>query len=339
MSGLDHNPTKFKSGLSKIKAFLLRQQWKEALIFLAFVLLSFGFWLMQSLQEEYEMDIILPVRYKNIPADIVFDEPLPDKIIAKVKDKGSVLINYTFTLKFVPLEINFKTKIEQTDNNATIISKKEIETDIQRQLIATTNLLDFEPYQINLKHSKRANKEIPVSFDGKINLNPGFQISGDIIINPAIVNVYASHAVLDTIQKIQTTFTEFKKVNKTLTKAIQLQKIEGVAFDPEIVTITIPVDEFSEKVLEVPVKCTNIPEQYTVRLMPNTIKVSSRIPLSRFKELEADQFEINIPFDKLEQNLSGVYPIKLSKQPDWVQSTSLSPSKIEFIIEQDKTHD
>lgn len=339
MSGLDHKSNNFKSGLNKIKAFLLRQRWKEALIFFAFVLLSLGFWMMQSLQEEYEMEISFPVKYKNIPVDIVFDEPLPEKITARVKDKGSVLINYSFAIKFSPIDINFRTKTEQTDESQLLISQKELETDIQRQLIASSSLISFEPHQINLKHSKRAHKEIPVFFHGNINLEPGFQISGDIQINPAVVSVYASKATLDSLQVIETASTEIKKVNKTVTKAILLQKIQGVAFDPETVTITVPVDEFSEKVLEVPVQCVNIPPKYTVRLLPNKIKVSSRIPLSRFKELQADQFEISIPFDDLEQNLSGIHPVKLTKQPDWIQGVSLSPNKIEFIIEQNKTDD
>ena len=78
MSRLENTESSFKSALGEIKAFLHSQKWKEALIFLCFLLLAFGFWYLQSLQQEYEIAITIPVKYKNIPPDITFAEALPD---------------------------------------------------------------------------------------------------------------------------------------------------------------------------------------------------------------------------------------------------------------------
>ena len=63
MSQLDRINQSFKSARIKINAFLRRQRWKEALIFFSFVLLSFGFWLLQSLQQEYEMTCWMTALY------------------------------------------------------------------------------------------------------------------------------------------------------------------------------------------------------------------------------------------------------------------------------------
>ena len=86
--------------LIDIKAFLHRQRWKEALIFFCFVLLSFGFWLLQSLQQEYETDMSIPIRYTNVPDDIIFTNKIPQAINIRIKDKGSALLNYTIGQKF-----------------------------------------------------------------------------------------------------------------------------------------------------------------------------------------------------------------------------------------------
>ena len=110
MPQLDINQS-FKSARMKINAFLRRQRWKEALIFFFFVLLSLGFWLLQSLQQEYEIEISIPVRYKNIPPDISFTETPPQEIIAKVKDKGSVLLNYSFGRSFARYKKVNKSKV------------------------------------------------------------------------------------------------------------------------------------------------------------------------------------------------------------------------------------
>ena len=65
MSRLGQIKQTFKSVRIEIKAFLRRQQWKEALIFFCFILLAFGFWLLQSLQQEYEIDIRIPVNRRQ----------------------------------------------------------------------------------------------------------------------------------------------------------------------------------------------------------------------------------------------------------------------------------
>ncbi len=209
MSRLGQIKQTFKSVRIEIKAFLRRQQWKEALIFFYFTLLAFGFWLLQSLQQEYEIDIKIPVKYKNVPPDISFTETPPEAITVKVKDKGSVLLNYSLGRSFAPIEANMKTQPEKAGK--LVVSRKDIESDIKKQLIATTSLLNFDPQHIDAAYSKRIKKEIPVVFAGTVQTNAGFKVSGDISITPRNINVYASDVVLDTLQEIKTVHTEIKE--------------------------------------------------------------------------------------------------------------------------------
>lgn len=302
-----------------------------------FVLLAFGFWLLQSLQQEYEIEIEIPVRYKNVPTDIAFTNATPQKVSAKVKDKGSVLLNYSFGRTFAPIEINMKDTAGQ--NGKQVVTKKEIENDILKQLIATSSLIEFTPSILEITYSKRQHKSVPVVFNGTVHTNPGFQLSGEIVISPTHVDIYASESALDSLHNIETVSTEIKGGNKTIVRNLQLQKIEGVNIDPEVVSVTIPIEEYTEKTLDIPVLCTDLPDHYTVRMFPPTVKVSCSVPLSRFKELSEDQFEIRISFSELEQNLSGTLPIHLNLKPEWVHTATLMPDKIEFILEQHKAND
>jgi len=91
--------------------------------------------------------------------------------------------------------------------------------------------------------------------------------------------------------------------------------------------------------LEIPVSCSHIPPHYTVRMFPAVVKVTCSVPLSRFKGLSEDMFSIHIPFEDLEQNVSGTLPVKLTKKPDWVHTAILLPDKVEFILEHNNKHD
>ena len=332
MSRLENIQNSFKSIQAKTKAFFHGDRWKEVLVFFFFALLAFGFWLLQSLQQEYEIELVFPVKYKNVPADIAFNAPEVETITAKVKDKGSVLLNYTFGRSFAPIEVNMKNTKEK--NGSVQVSKRQIENDIQKQLIATTALQSFDPQQIDMDFSQRVHKEIQVVFNGDIHMEAGFQLSGDIQINPQKINAYATAAILDTLTSVKTAFTEVKKANKNITRTVQLIKVDGVNFDPENVSITIPIEEYTEKTLEIPVSCSHIPPHYTA-----VVKVTCSVPLSRFKGLSEDMFSIHIPFEDLEQNVSGTLPVKLTKKPDWVHTATLLPDKVEFILEHNNKHD
>lgn len=337
MSRLDALPQPFKSAKRKINVFLHRQRWKETLIFLAFVFLSFGFWYLQSLQQDYEIERTIPIRYKNIPHEIAFTDTVPNKIKIHIRDKGSVLLNYSFGRTFNPIEINMKDM--PVDKGTVVLERKDIESDIYKQLMASTVLTNYEPEQIHVTYTKRIEKDLPVVFNGNIQYEPGYHRSGEMQITPAYIQVYAAKSVLDTLTHVQTVYTDIKKANKSFTRALPIQKIEGVAYNPESITITIPIEQYTEKTLDIPVVITQVPGDYTIRLFPPTVKVISSLPLSKYKDLEADQFEIRIPFAELEQNLTGILPVSLTRQPDWTRSSSLSPDKIEFILEQRREND
>ncbi len=104
-------------------------------------------------------------------------------------------------------------------------------------------------------------------------------------------------------------------------------------------TITIPIEEYTEKTLEIPVTCPNLPRRYTLRTFPSVVKVSCNVPLSRFKDVSADDFEIRVSFTDLEQSTSGTLPLLLNKKPSWVDAATISPDRIEFILEQTKSND
>lgn len=332
MSRLETIHKAFKSVLQEIRAFLHRQQWKEALVFSCFVLLALGFWLLQSLQQEYEIGIKIPVRYKNVPSDIAFTNSAPTEVIAKVKDKGSVLLNYSFGRTFSPIDVELK---EITKRHGDIsISSKEIEGEILKQLIATTSLVEYNPSTIELSYSKRQQKSVPVQFNGSLHTHPGFQLSGEIEITPPMVTIYAAQEALDTIQRVKTVATSIKDANKNITRKLQLEPIEGVNIDPNQVSVMIPVEEYTEKTLEIPVQCMDLPDNNTVRMFPPTIKVTCSVPLSRFKELSAEQFAIRIQYAELKQNPNGTLPVYLNEKPTWVHTATLVPDKIEFIIEE-----
>ena len=332
MSGLETENKGIKSAQIKIKAFLHRQSWKEVLIFFSFLLLSFGFWILQSLNEEYEIEITIPVRYKDIPADVAFTQPPPKSIVISVKDKGNVLLNYSIGRTISAVEIDYKNT--QHKNGLLTVSQQEIESHLQKQLFNTTQLHRFTPTSIEIQTSKRKQKKVPVRFNGSVIPHDGYGVAGKIAISPTLVNIYSTQNVLDSITEVKTNYIEIKNVKKAISRNVSLETIPGVTFEQSNVALSIPIEEFTEKTLDIPVICTGIPQMYIVRMFPPSVKVNCNIPLSKYKDLTENSFHIRIKYEDLEQHLTGSLPVELQEKPDWIQTYTLVPNKVEFIIEQ-----
>ncbi|MDR2918585.1 MAG: YbbR-like domain-containing protein [Tannerella sp.] len=334
MSRLDNSPNLFKSTIDKIKAFFRQEKWKEAMIFLFFVFLSACLWYLQSLQQEYEIEIEIPIKYKNVPADMILTENNPNTVIAKVRDKGTVLLNYSWLRTFAPIEVNMKDATPE-NNQTTVITRRIIESNISKQLISTTSLVSFEPQTIQVDYTELQSKELPVQLDIDITMKPGFQLVDSIKSVPDKIVVHASNAILDSLFALTTVHKEIKDVSKTQEITIRLKDIKGARMEPNQVTVIIPVEEFTEKRFILPVICTDVPDNYTLRIFQSAIEVVCNIPMSRFKDLSEDEFEIQIPFREFEENQSaGELMIRLTKKPEWISEPILNPNLIEFIIEQ-----
>lgn len=338
MSRLD-SPNLFRSAINKIKVFFRQEKWKETMIFLFFVFLSACLWYLQSLQQEYEIEIEIPIKYKNIPADMILTENNPKTVIAKVRDKGTVLLNYSWLRTFSPIEVNMK-DAKPDNNQITTISRRVIESNISKQLISTTSLVSFEPQTIQVDYTELQSKELPVQLDITLTMKPGFQLTDSIKSVPEKIVVHASNAILDSLFAVKTVHKEIKDAGKTQEITIRLKEIEGARMEPNEVTIIIPIEEFTEKRFILPVICTDVPDDYTLRIFQSAIEVICNIPMSRFKDLSEDEFEIQIPFREFEENQSaGELMIRLTKKPEWISEPILNPNLIEFIIEQKVTND
>lgn len=336
MSSVEHISRSVKSLNKQTKAFFQSEQWKEALVFFFFLLLAFGFWVLQSLQQEYEIELNIPVRYKEIPADVAFSREAPKQVVVKVRDKGSVLLNYTLGRTLSPIEI----KMEATEKEGTLrYSKKQIESDIQKQLITSTSLIEIDPQQIEASFSQRKHKDIPVQFNGDIHLSAGFQLAGEIEIDPKTIDAYATSELLDSLQEVKTNFIEVKKGSKKIQRIVNLQPVDGVNLVPTTVTVTIPIEEYTEKSITLPIICKDMPSHYKVRLFPGEITVTCSVPLSRFKNLSEAQFEAAISFKDLMQNVSGTIAVELTRKPEWVHTPTLLPAQVEFLLEHNENYD
>lgn len=337
MSRLDIRQ-RFKSFWNKSRLFFSYIKWKEIGVFIFFLAISLGFWYLQALQQDYEIEVKIPIKYNGVPPNMFLVGKNPEELSVKVKDKGMILLNYLWFRSFSPLELNVgKNTDEVQDGNVYKIefTRRQIQAAISKQLLTTTQLLSFDPQSIQVTKSALEEKVLPVQLNVMLQLELGYQLSDTIQITPAFIKVYGSSIVLDTLAILRTEYKEFRKLKDTKEIKLKILPVDGVRIDTKEVAVKFPIEEFVEKRLEIFVQCPDLPSNYVLRIFPPHIDVLSNVPISKFKLLEADDFEIEVPFSTFQENQElGRISLELTKQPDWVSFPTIEPSTIEFILEQ-----
>jgi len=323
----------FESAILKSGVFFHRQQWKETFIFISFLLLAFIFWLLQSLQEDAERTYKIALRYRNIPEEWTLSEDNPKTVSVLLKDKGITLLYYSWIKRIYSIDI-YVAELQHLPDSSLQIPNRMIELTLAKHLITSTAIASFEPNEIKLHYDMLSNRLSQVSAITSITTKPGFQLSDSITVLPPEVRLFGSAKVLDALHRITTKPVVLDGLSNTKEISVQLDLPAGIKADIETVKLTIPVEEFTEKKMHLPLHCPDIPDGFILRMFPSGVDVSCSLPLSLFRELTEEMLEITIPFSEFEENqTTGKIPVRLTLKPAWVTNAIITPGEVEFIIE------
>lgn len=321
-SFLDHVSPAIKTYFSKI-------HWRNTFLFLLFLIVAFIFWMMLFFQNDIEANYKIPVRYSNIPEDVVFEHSLPSQIEIRVSDKGSEIFRYAFLLKD-SIEVDIEKYRNEHINNLQGTELKEL---IRQKLFKSTTLTAYYPANISLVTSKLQQKTIDVVFDGEISTGRSNLVVAEYHFEPQTVIAYGSQTQLAEIENATTVYTQFNNLKATSQFQIKLKPIEGVKFVPDQVEIYIPLMEYTERRFEIPITTRNVPSTMDVKFFPSHTEVSFSVTLEEYKKISQDDFKIELNYNEFHKNENGRVNLELSTSPHTIRNIQLSPSSVEFLLE------
>ena len=101
----------------------------------------------------------------------------------------------------------------------------------------------------------------------------------------------------------------------------------------------LPVDIYTEKSVEVPLRGVNFPADKVLRAFPSKVQVTFQIGLSRFRQIGANDFHIYVSYEELLRLGSDKYTVKLKNVPKGVSYVRFNPEQVDFLIEQVSPND
>lgn len=287
--------------------------------------------MLQTLDGNFETEFTIPLRLKDVPKDVVITSDLQDEVRVKVEDRGTVLLNYMLGRSFLPISINFSDY--ENSSSRVVLPYEDLRKRVSSQLNSTTKLLSVYPDSIGFVYSQGKFKKVPVSVSGKI--TPGIQYYiSDIKLSPDSVIVYAPAEVLKTVQTAYTMPLDCEDLTENTSLRTSLKKIDGAKYDPSFCDVSVSVDMYSEKTVEVPVVGIGFPANKTLRTFPSKVKVTFKVGLSGYSSVNADDFFIGVKYsDLLKTSKDNIDLVVTTTNPN-VSNIRVVPSSVDYLIEE-----
>ncbi|CAA0170322.1 CdaR family protein [Tenacibaculum maritimum] len=300
--------------------------------FIAFLVISIFFWLLTKLSKEYTTTINVPIAYINLPQHKILQKDTPKRINLSIKGSGFKL--FTANLENITLKLNAANISKEVKNSYSLSLKKQL-NEIKKQLPTGLALQPLENNIIYLSLDSLSSKKVPVEANLKITYEKGYNLSGNIILEPDSIQISGAETAIKNIEKLTLHQLPLKNLSKNTTKNIEIHEakaLKKIKFSHNTVKAYIKVDKFTEGYFEVPFTLKNVPADTEINTFPKLVKVSYTVGLKDFNKVNANSFSIICDYKKtINNNIDYLIP-EIENQPKLIKSVKISPKKIEYLI-------
>ena len=325
--------TRIRKCYETVKNFLLSHKNKEFLIFLFFFFVSAAFWLLQSLNEDFDVELKVPLNLEHVPADVVITSELPDDLNVVVRDKGTVLVRYLYGKEQTPVAVDYQTYDQGEASGRVSVPLTDVQKRLQGRLLSSTRIVSLKPDTLEYFFNKGDRKKVPVRLAGTVEPSPEYYLR-HVEFSPDSVEVLAPSSILDTITEVSSVPVAWSGLDEDKAARLSLHKVRGAKFIPDKVELKVLVDLYTEKTVEVPIVGLNFPASKDLRTFPSKVKVNFRVGMSRFKSITADDFVLAVTYEELLQNEGPKIRLHLKSMPPGVSNVRIDPAEVDYLIEQ-----
>lgn len=300
-----------------------------------FLVLSWAFWVMITFNEVWEKELRIPITVVNVPQNVVLTSDDVDTVSVVLRDKGFVLLNYMTGDNSNRIRIDADFNTYNKGNGYGVISTADIQKQIYKQLASSTKIVQQQgkPDKSEFTYNYGQCKKVPVVYSGKVEPENLYFIS-NVTYSPDSVLVYASRQKLDSIECAYTKPIYLNNVHDTLSVYTEFLKVSNVKIVPNKAKVTFHTDILTEKTLTIKIKGMNVPERKTIRTFPSTVNITFVAGAKILKDIKESDFSVMADYEELVNNPSEKCTLRVTRQPNEVQSIRLSQKQVDYLIEE-----
>ena len=310
---------------------------RDVFVFVFFLLLSFVFWYLNSLGKEIESDVRYPVRYINLPKERVLTDGLPARLELNLKGPGYSILKLKFSGNRAPLVFDISTinyrRVQGSRLLHYYIMTSGMIPSLEKQLRAECEITSIKPDTLFFSFDRILTKSVPVVPDIEVSTVRQYFVKGSLVVEPDTIKISGPEPLIDTINNIRTKYRKFSGLSEQVKKSMSLRIPKNIFASLKKVMVTIPVEQFTEAEIVVPVHIINKPDSLDIKIFPDEVTVKGLVAVSDYKKFQDIPFEVVLDVAKANLNSNNKIPVEFRNVPPFVNSMRLSPSQVDFLIE------
>ena len=325
-----------KRNLKQLRDVLFGTRSHELLVFCFFLAVSFGFWVLQALNETFESEVQVRLELGGVPPDVVIIDSLPSSVGITLHDRGLTLARHSISSLFRPnvVTLDFAKYYNGLNDGEVYVSSADIIRLFRRRLVSSIKIQAIRPDTLRFSYNHGLSKTLPVKLAGTIRTSAQNYIQS-IVLEPDSVKVFAPKAILDTMQAVYSDDFLLENLHKTGSFPIALPEQKLLKYEPKMVSMKVNVGYYTEKTLKVPVIGLNFPAGKKFRAFPQTVTVTFRVESGRFGQVRSDDFMLATTYEELLENTeNSKLRLHMKAVPEGVSNVRISPQEIDYLIEQ-----
>lgn len=298
-------------------------------IFLTCLILAVIAWLFFALSNKYEYEVKTVVNFKNLPVNKAFNPLQSDTVLLTVQGTGWQLL---FTrLRLYPRDVRVDLKSLSKRNYVTFT--EQLKT-INAYYSTEQRIVNITPDTLYFDFTTRKVKRVPILLVSKLSFVKQFGQSASINLKPDFVTITGP---LEDLQKINfwktDTFSRDNIINPITDKiSLKAANAPNISIYPPLTEVKIPVEEFTEKQLLIPIKVINNNQYYNVKLIPDRVKVTFLVSLSDFETTNEDDFDAVVDLNIWKNYGASMLPVTIVKKKPFARIRWVQPAQVNFII-------
>ena len=313
---------------SIIRNSLLRLASKEFLVFLFFLIISGLFWVSLTIKEPMEKEISIPFIITNLPKNVVITDTGSDTLRVTVRDDGYNIAKLFYS-DIKPITADF-TKYAKSDGRI-LLSNTEVMKMVKQRVSSSTQVVSVKPDRIEAYFNNGDHIKVPVEIYGKVAAADNYFLA-KTTITPDSVKIYSTSEILKGISSVKTEYVNLDDIKSSSKATVKLQRISGVKFEPDVVTVEASADLITERTVDVPISTVGVPEGKMILTFPKQVAVTFVTRSNLADQITGDDFVIEVRYDEIDSTRK-MLPLHLVKVPQFVKNEKMAVRQVDFLIE------
>lgn len=309
---------------------LNRIERRRMTVFLSCLIVAILTWLLIALSGRYIYKVDSKINYVDPPDSKAYHPLQDDSISLQIEGTGWQLL--FSRLRLNPQTVNVSLK-SLNSRNYVVFSNQLNE--INRQFESNQRIISISPDTLFFDFSRRSVKKVPIKLSYELSFIRNYGISGPIRLTPSKVILNGAAEDLKRIDFWPTSLLKRTNVSSNITARLSFASSRSNNLDvyPLSVKVDIPVDKFTEKVIEVPIKVMNTKGR-AIRLLPEKVKITILTALSNYPQIERDSLLAVVDLDNWRETGSPQLPIVLKKFPKYCKLVKIEPQVVDFFVKE-----